>query len=129
MEKSVFFKLFSESRVRVCTDIDIDFDSMFSITEKLTLNFDLISMFSKFQHWYRFNVQCFQCQYQYVNFSQYFNFFNTSIFSLFTCHFEISVGNLINFYKKLWAQRKLNWMLTLLLKENTQNILNDIDIQ
>ncbi len=31
--------------LRVCTDIDIDFDSMFSITEKLTLKFDSISMF------------------------------------------------------------------------------------
>jgi hypothetical protein len=42
--KHVLFN-FKGLGVRVCTDIDIDLDSMFSITEKLTLKFDSMSMF------------------------------------------------------------------------------------
>jgi len=50
---------FGCSLLRVCTDIDIDFDSMYSMSKKWTLKLNAMSMFFKISTLN--SIQCFQC--------------------------------------------------------------------
>jgi len=78
------------SSIRVCTDIDIDFDSMFLMSKKWTLKLNLMSMFFKISTLN--SIQCFQC----------FNVdFNVSmLISMFQC---------FKFYKDYEGKKQQNF--------------------